>query len=414
MATTMSEAEQTERIELFKKLSTKVKENSFKPKLNDLQHNVNLINSILKEIRNSSIKLNDFKDSIFNYIKSTYTKSHFTNDKYFEFAFHKSFENDDDNIRDTIKLINEMKEENIVDNKIHNIFSELLKGVTDPSDTEISTIPDDKIEEEWNDIKLKISGKGKSQLRKYAFDNYVYNGFCYGESTLKRACRLLFEGYEKRPSLHSKSQDVLELLNECINNVFNQTAREYFFEDTKYVSEEKVLEQLLSGFRKDQDYSKYNLRYFNILDEANVDDVIEKFQLRIKDGLLFRELIKGNQNITSNKYELKSAFLYKYGIPNISLAIQLLDRLTGKQDEGTPLKEGMDKDIEFYKLVYQKYKINRVGALKIKHIYPMTKEKWQNLLTKIGFKTLKKTGNMIIKNRFADELRKMVRLPGNL
>jgi len=304
------------------------------------------------------------------------------------------------------------------------IFQLFGEQEAEDSSNSIEGMSDQEIKDEWNTIKPKLEGATRVKIRKLIDDHYSYKGVLYNESTLKRACRLLFEGYEKRNSLKSDSTMILKILDEACRIGVGESAREFFFENNMYMSEEKVFEELLSEMRKDPDWNFYADKgvakscYFYLNEQEiasgglNEEDVLFKMN-KLDANTSFKD-IKKYQEENNDGISLKRGFRMRYGIPIVSLALQLLDRILGKEDENSPLREGMEKDTMFYDLIKKKYNINRTEALKIKKFFPMTKERWMYMLRKKGKQIGKSTLNKMINNRFVDELKKMVSMPKNL
>lgn len=304
------------------------------------------------------------------------------------------------------------------------IFQLFGEQEAEDSSNSIEGMSDQEIKDEWNTIKPKLEGATRIKIRKLIDDHYSYKGVLYNESTLKRACRLLFEGYEKRNSLKSDSTMILKILDEACRIGVGESAREFFFENNMYMSEEKVFEELLSEMRKDPDCDEYASEgvakscYFYLNDQEIASNGLDRndvlFQMDKLDANTTFKDIKKYQEENNDGISLKRGFRMRYGIPIISLALQLLDRILGKEDENSPLREGMEKDTMFHELIKKKYNISRAEALKIKKFFPMTKERWMYMLRKKGKQIGKSTLNTMIHNRFVDELKKMVSMPKNL
>jgi len=304
------------------------------------------------------------------------------------------------------------------------IFQLFGEQEEEDSSNSIEGMSDQEIKDEWNTIKPKLEGATRIKIRKLIDDHYSYKGVLYNESTLKRACRLLFEGYEKRNSLKSDSIMILKILDEACRIGVGESAREFFFKNNMYMSEEKVFEELLSEMRKDPDVDEYvpegvaKSCYFYLNEQEIANNGLNRtdvlFQMNKLDANTTFKDIKKYQEENNDGISLKRGFRMRYGIPIISLALQLLDRILGKEDENSPLREGMGKDTMFHELIKKKYNISRAEALKIKKFFPMTKERWMYMLRKKGKQIGKSTLNTMIHNRFVDELKKMVSMPKNL
>jgi hypothetical protein len=401
---------------------------------------VKFINDIIVTINtngSNEIKVK-LKDEIGNYFKSLISDHSFDSSRinFFKKSDLEINEKEDSkNLYDSnsiseIEFKNDLKDVNsfiinyiIRDLLNSKLISEIFGEENETSEDSIEDMSDEEIKTEWEKINNDniLDRPNRTKIRKLINDHYSYNGTSYNESTLKRACRLLFEGYQKRFSLKSDSEKIKKILDEVCRISLGINSEEFFFGDSYVMSEESLFEELLKEIKKDPDSDIYDSeglsksKYFYLNENEIKSNGFNRFDI-------LRQMNSMNQNMSFNdikmkKYQeenndgisLKRGFKFRYGIPIISLSIQLLDRITGKQDENTLVREGVEKRTKFYELLKKKYDIGKIESLKIKKFYPMTKERWMNLFKKKGKKIGKSTMELMTKakNKFVDELQKM-------